>query len=855
MTLRENSLVRARLQIGRSAYCVVLGRVAHSPDSRPRGQGERGDEGIQGVRTAAEPPFQGVSLGALRRGPLGRAILAVGLLSLLASYVIPFALTLRMPANEKQAPLPLLQAPAFRFPTIDPAKATPTPAGAREAAPGTTPAPSSSAPAPTRVAPSAAPQAAVPVVKSTYTLVPPPKPSTAAEDDRFANAPVVDTSVGSAPPTMAVPPPPAPAKPVVEEPAPAAAPVEHVEQTTAVDPNAAAAAAAIAALQAAIDAANAAAAGTGSTGGTTTGGDTGTGAGTGTAGGEEDTGGDETITPGETGGGDAIVASSAPSIASTAQTAIAPTAAAPVYEAAPVYVPPAPAPVVVDGELTGIEVTSIDSTQDVEVAPAELDLPAITTETLTDAGGPAASEGSSDGTVAATPPASSAAGGSASPTADDPATGSTGAAATETSTPDSTLLPPWDPAADPGSSRAPPALTAAELDPVVAAATAEWIAARPDADFAGLTVSIDDLAGMQLGYTVGTSVTIDIDAGGWGWDVSSDGAEARMSLHAVVLHELGHVLGLEHEDDGVMQPSLHPGETRTLVVAGASTGSPSTGASEASGAAQTILELIGATLAQYVTGAISGDHEFTASDDVNIGGVLTILAPTLNFQGIVVSGTSLSPIFSGTVAVASASATLNVLSGTTTFTGSVTNLVGSYTLAAQAGDRGLLHLAAQNLQIAMSGFAAVAAAAVVLESQKSGLTTEVRVGASAATATLGAAADPRVQISGASLAVLARKADAAAAPTFALIASGNAALIAATGITLTGANWRVAYNDLGDLSAAPVTVETGAGGVAVGFAANVRSVSGTGTVTVSTSGGHGLLRSHRREWSAHRAGE
>ena len=113
----------------------------------------------------------------------------------------------------------------------------------------------------------------------------------------------------------------------------------------------------------------------------------------------------------------------------------------------------------------------------------------------------------------------------------------------------------------------------------------------------------------------------------------------------------------------------------------------------------------------------------------------------------------------------------------------------------------------------------------------------MRVGARGATATLGAATDPRVQVSGASLAVLARKADAAASPTFAVIASGNAALVAATGITLTGANWRVAYNDLGDLSAAPVAVETGAGSVSVAFAANVRSVTGTGTVTVSTLGG------------------
>ena len=545
--------------------------MAHSPNSRPWGQGERGDEGIQGVRAAAEPSLDGVSLGALRRGPLGRAILAVGLLSLLASYVIPFALTLRVPANEKLAPLPLLQAPAFRFPTIDPAKAAPTATRPREAAPRTTPAPNSSAPtAPSAAAPSAAPQAAVPVVKSTYTLVPPQTPSTAAEDKRFETAPVVDTNVGSAPPTMAVPPPPAPAQPVAEAP-PAPAPEPHVEQTTAVDPNAAAAAAALAALQAAIDAANAAAAG----GGTTTGGDTGTGTGDGggTAGtGEEDTEGEETITPGDTGDGDAIVASSAPSIASNPQAAIAP-ASAPVY-VAPVYVAPEPAPVVVDADITGIDVTASDTTPVVQIAPTDLDLPAITTETATDADGPAASEGSSDGTAVATPPATSAAGGSASPAGDDPAAHSTAPPASVTATPDSTLLPPADPAASPGSGRSPPALTAAELDPVVAAATAEWIAARPDADFTGLTVSIDDLAGMQLGYTVGTTVTIDLDAAGWGWDVFGGAADSSMSLHAVVLHELGHVLGLEHDDDGVMQSSLHPGETRDLRAAAASTGIP-----------------------------------------------------------------------------------------------------------------------------------------------------------------------------------------------------------------------------------------------------------------------------------------
>ena len=400
--------------------------MADSSNSRPWGQGERGDEGIQGVRAAADPPFQGISLGALRRGPLGRAILAVGLLSLLASYVIPFALTLRVPANEKQAPLPLLQAPAFQFPTIDPAKATPAPTRAREAAPGTTPAPSSKRRRPDTQRTFRRPPGGGARCEEHVHARPAPEAEhsrrrqairerprcrhqrrrTSRNDGRTASACSCAAGCGSAGASAAP------------------APVEHVEQTPAVDTNAAAAAAAIAALQAAIDAANAAAAGSArraepppvvtpvpATG-------------TGTAAGEEDTEGDETITPGDTSGGDAIVASSAPTIGSNAQAAIAPSTAAPVYDVAPVYVAPAPAPVVVDDELEGIEVTPTDSTPQVQLAPADLDLPAITTETATDAGGPAASDGSSDGTAVATPPATGAAGGSAPPTAADPATGS-----------------------------------------------------------------------------------------------------------------------------------------------------------------------------------------------------------------------------------------------------------------------------------------------------------------------------------------------------------------------------------------------------------------------------------------------
>jgi hypothetical protein len=38
-----------------------------------------------------------------------------------------------------------------------------------------------------------------------------------------------------------------------------------------------------------------------------------------------------------------------------------------------------------------------------------------------------------------------------------------------------------------------------------------------------------------------------------------------MDLLTALRHELGHVLGLDHEDEGVMQETLAPGETRSVV--------------------------------------------------------------------------------------------------------------------------------------------------------------------------------------------------------------------------------------------------------------------------------------------------
>ena len=134
-------------------------------------------------------------------------------------------------------------------------------------------------------------------------------------------------------------------------------------------------------------------------------------------------------------------------------------------------------------------------------------------------------------------------------------------------------------------------LEADQLVPVVDAAIDRLVGAGFAAEsFSNVQVAIADLPGATLGLATGDTITIDVDAAGYGWYVSPElkaprpepadsdaatvsglstlGSRLRMDLLTVVMHELGHTAGLadtydiESEDD-LMYAWLAAGERRT----------------------------------------------------------------------------------------------------------------------------------------------------------------------------------------------------------------------------------------------------------------------------------------------------
>ncbi len=138
-----------------------------------------------------------------------------------------------------------------------------------------------------------------------------------------------------------------------------------------------------------------------------------------------------------------------------------------------------------------------------------------------------------------------------------------------------------------------PALTQAELQPIVNAAIARWSSAGLNAatvqKLTQVQFVISDLSGSYLGETEGNRVYIDVNAAGNGWFVdptpasdeefASSGSQQqltavdpraldRIDLLTVVEHELGHVAGLSDiyaVTDDIMNGVLGTGIRRDIV--------------------------------------------------------------------------------------------------------------------------------------------------------------------------------------------------------------------------------------------------------------------------------------------------
>ena len=112
-------------------------------------------------------------------------------------------------------------------------------------------------------------------------------------------------------------------------------------------------------------------------------------------------------------------------------------------------------------------------------------------------------------------------------------------------------------------------LTATQARPALAQALAYWRAHGADTSALGqIDIAIADLGGDRLGEASGSTITLDDNAAGWGWSGarSRRGMAGRMDLLSALTHEVGHLLGHNHAEGGVMAETLAPGVRQALPV-------------------------------------------------------------------------------------------------------------------------------------------------------------------------------------------------------------------------------------------------------------------------------------------------
>ncbi|MDP3924981.1 MAG: matrixin family metalloprotease [Hydrogenophaga sp.] len=126
-------------------------------------------------------------------------------------------------------------------------------------------------------------------------------------------------------------------------------------------------------------------------------------------------------------------------------------------------------------------------------------------------------------------------------------------------------------------------LTHADLQTLLTAAKQHWLHMGANAAIVDSAhVSVGELPAGVAGQTLGRHITLSANGAGWGWFIDPTpllseefsplgdnttlqamrglGADGQLDLLTVLIHEIGHVLGLDHEDeDDIMGATLEPG--------------------------------------------------------------------------------------------------------------------------------------------------------------------------------------------------------------------------------------------------------------------------------------------------------
>lgn len=122
-------------------------------------------------------------------------------------------------------------------------------------------------------------------------------------------------------------------------------------------------------------------------------------------------------------------------------------------------------------------------------------------------------------------------------------------------------------------------LRAQQADCLLPEAIHRWRAAGVATTvLAGISIRITNLGGNTLGLASGYTIWLDDNAAGWGWFVDrtprsdseftrrgNQGEQNRMDLLSVLMHEVGHVLGQDHNEGGVMAETLTAGTRETPI--------------------------------------------------------------------------------------------------------------------------------------------------------------------------------------------------------------------------------------------------------------------------------------------------